>query len=52
MYPKAEFDIMFPELGVELQAIASGIVQDDPFGCVDGDGPFFQNNISLLISYI
>ncbi len=52
MYTKAEFGIMFPELGIGLQAIAPGVVPEDPFGCVDGDGPFFQNNISLLIRYV
>ena len=52
MNTKAEFGMMFPKLGVGLQAIAPGIVPNDPFGCGDGNGPFFQNNISLLIRYV
>jgi hypothetical protein len=52
MYTKAEFGIMLPELGVGLQALAPGIFPDDPFGCVDGNGPFFQNDISLPIRYV
>jgi hypothetical protein len=43
---------MFSELGGGLQAIAAGIVPDDPFGGVDGDGPFCQNKISILIRYV
>jgi hypothetical protein len=52
MYTKAEFGITSPELGVGLQALAPGIVPDDPFGGVDLNGPFFQNDISLPIRYV
>jgi hypothetical protein len=52
MNAETEFGIVFPYLGIGLQPIAPGVFPDDFFGGMDCDGPFFQNNVSLLICYI
>jgi hypothetical protein len=52
MNAETEFRIELPYLSIGLQPIAPGIISDDFFGGMDSNGPFFQNNISLLICYI
>jgi hypothetical protein len=52
MNAETEFRIVFPYLAIGLQSIAPGIISDNFFGIMDSDGPFFQNNVSLLIGYV